>query len=200
MRRNIAQSQTHTTSEVARLCPTLCDPMDSSLPGSSIHGIFQARVLKWLAISFSRGSSWPRDWTQVSCIASRCVTIWAPRHTNQSSTVWSLLALGLMLLLPSVSLPLHLTPWPWHIKHQPTWEIWLPQMWHVLSGLCGSMFHALASQVLQLPSPAKFYPCLKAQLKCQLFQEVFYQPELTTFPSCSPCTLLTALFLYLFLL
>ena len=43
--------------EVAQSCPTLCDPMDCSPPGSSIHGIFQARVLEWVAISFSRGSS-----------------------------------------------------------------------------------------------------------------------------------------------
>ena len=43
-------------SEVAQLCPTLYDPMDCSLPGSSVHGIFQARVLEWVAISFSRGS------------------------------------------------------------------------------------------------------------------------------------------------
>ena len=42
-----------------------------SPPGSSVHGILQARVLEWVAISFSRGSSWPRDWTQVSCIAGR---------------------------------------------------------------------------------------------------------------------------------
>ena len=53
-------------SEVAQLCPTLCDPMDSSLPGSSLHGILQARVLEWVAISFSRGSSRPRDRTWVS--------------------------------------------------------------------------------------------------------------------------------------
>ena len=58
-------------SEVAQLCSTLCDPMDYSLSGSSIHGIFQARVLEWVAISFSRGSSRPRDRTQVSCIAGR---------------------------------------------------------------------------------------------------------------------------------
>ena len=50
---------------------TLCDPMDYSLPGSSIHGIFQARVLEWVAISFSRGSSWLRDRTQVFCIVGR---------------------------------------------------------------------------------------------------------------------------------
>ena len=62
-------------SEVAQSCPTLCDPMDCSLPGFSVHGIFQARVLEWVAISFSRGYSWPRDWTQVSCIAGRRFTL-----------------------------------------------------------------------------------------------------------------------------
>ena len=48
-------------SEVAQACPTLCDPIDSSLSGSSIHEIFQARVLEWIAISFSRGYLPPRD-------------------------------------------------------------------------------------------------------------------------------------------
>ena len=67
-------------SEVTQLCPTLCDPLDCSLPGSSIHGIFQARVLEWGAISFSRGSSQPRDWTQDSHIAGRHFTIWVTRQ------------------------------------------------------------------------------------------------------------------------
>ena len=49
----------------------LCDPMDCSPPGFSVHGILQARILDWVAISFSRGSSQPRDWTWVSCIAGR---------------------------------------------------------------------------------------------------------------------------------
>ena len=53
-------------SEVTQLCLTLCDPMDCSLPGFSVHGIFQAIVLEWIAISFSRGSSQPRNWTRVS--------------------------------------------------------------------------------------------------------------------------------------
>ena len=57
-------------SEVAQSCPTLCNPMDCSLPGSSVHEIFQARVRVWVAISFSRGSSRPRDQTQVSHIAA----------------------------------------------------------------------------------------------------------------------------------
>ena len=67
-------------SEVAQSCPTLCDPMDCSLQGSSVHGIFQARVLEWVAISFSRGSSWPRDQTLVSHIAGRRFTVWATRE------------------------------------------------------------------------------------------------------------------------
>ena len=46
-----------------------CEPMDCSPPGSSVHGIFQARILEWVATSFSRGSSWTRDWTHVSCLA-----------------------------------------------------------------------------------------------------------------------------------
>ena len=67
-------------SEVAQAWPTLCDPMDCSPPGSSIHAIFRARVLEDVAISFSRGSSWPRDWTQVFCIAGRCFSIRAIRE------------------------------------------------------------------------------------------------------------------------
>ena len=66
-------------SEVAQLCPALCDPMNCSLPGSFVREIFQARVLEWVAISFSRGCSQPRDWTWVSRIAGRCFTIWATR-------------------------------------------------------------------------------------------------------------------------
>ena len=58
-------------------CLTLCDPRDCSLPGSSVHGILQARILEWVAISFSRGSSWTSDRTQVSFIAGRFFTIWA---------------------------------------------------------------------------------------------------------------------------
>ena len=67
-------------SEVTQSCPTLCDPMDCSLQGSSVHGIFQARVLEWVAISFSRGSSRPRDRTWVSHIAGRRFTVWATRE------------------------------------------------------------------------------------------------------------------------
>ena len=69
-------------SKVAQLCPTLCDPMDCSLPGSSLHGILQARVLEWVAISFSRGSSQPRDRTWVSRIPGRRFNLWATREAH----------------------------------------------------------------------------------------------------------------------
>ena len=59
---------------VTQLCLTLCDSMDCSPPGYSVHGILQARILEWVAISFSRGSSWPRDQIQVPCIAGRFFT------------------------------------------------------------------------------------------------------------------------------
>ena len=56
---------------ITQLCPTLCNAMDYSPPGSSVHGILQARILEWVAMPFSRGSSQPRDQIQVSHIAGR---------------------------------------------------------------------------------------------------------------------------------
>ena len=67
-------------SKVAQSCLALWDRMDYSLPGSSIHGIFQARILEWVAISFSRGSSRPRNQTRVSSTAGRRFTVWATRE------------------------------------------------------------------------------------------------------------------------
>ena len=71
-------------SEVAQLYLTLCDPMDCGLPGSSVHGIFQARKLEWVAISFTRRSYQPRDRTQVSHIVGRHFTIWTIREVSAS--------------------------------------------------------------------------------------------------------------------
>ena len=65
---------------VAQSCPTLCDPMDCSLPGSSVHGIFQGRILEWVDIPFSGGTSQHRDRTWVSHIDVRFFTIWATRE------------------------------------------------------------------------------------------------------------------------
>ena len=61
--------QLNSTRACAQPCLTLCDPMDCSLPGCSAHGVFQARILEWVAISSSRKSFWPRDWTHVSCVS-----------------------------------------------------------------------------------------------------------------------------------
>ena len=74
-------------SEVAQSCPTVCDPMDCSLPGSSVHGIFQAVVLEWIAISFSRGSSQARDRTQVSHSVDRRLTVWTTREVWYAGSV-----------------------------------------------------------------------------------------------------------------
>ena len=75
-------------SEITQSCLTLCDPVDCSPPGSSVHGILQARILEWVATSFFRGSSRPRDWTQVSHIAGRHFNLWA---TREAHTLYSLL-------------------------------------------------------------------------------------------------------------
>ena len=65
---------------VAQSGPTFCDPMDYSPPGFCVHGILQERILGWIAIPFSRGSSPPRSGTQISCIADRFFTVRAIRE------------------------------------------------------------------------------------------------------------------------
>ena len=73
---------------VTQSCLTLHDVMECSSPTSSIHGILQARILKWVAIPFSRGFSWPRDQTQVSGIAGRFFTLWATREAHLAFLVF----------------------------------------------------------------------------------------------------------------
>ena len=80
--RSLWSNQTESESASYQSCPTLCDPMDCSPPGSSVHGILQARLLEWVAISYSKGSSWPRDQTQIFCVAGRVFTIWATNRIN----------------------------------------------------------------------------------------------------------------------
>ena len=63
-------------------CLTLCDPMDYSRPVSSVHGIFQVRILEWVAISSSKGSSWSRDWTHISWIGRWIITHWITRDMD----------------------------------------------------------------------------------------------------------------------
>ena len=74
---------------VSQSCPTLCDPMDCSLPGSSVRGILQARILEWVAVPFCRGSSLPRDQTQVSCIAGRFFTILSYPGSSKFGLRWN---------------------------------------------------------------------------------------------------------------
>ena len=80
---------------VAQLHLTLSDPMDYSPPGSSVHGVLQARLLEWVAISFSRGSSWLQDQIQVSCIAGEFFVIWATREALSDSKISQLSVLSI---------------------------------------------------------------------------------------------------------
>ena len=128
-------------SEFAQFYPTLCDPVDCSPPGSSIHRILQARVLEWVASSFSRGSSQPRDQTQVSRIAGRHFKLWATRGARfLIRTSWKhrdLVSLSQHLALRPVIIPnwtsiqskgkagMEMKGWDGtllHDKHQLLWE------------------------------------------------------------------------------
>ena len=86
---------------------TLCNPLDCSPPGSSVHGILQTRILEWVTISFSRGSSWPRDWTRVSCVAGRYYTVWDTREAWQSPEPLSIIDLILCWALFCILYLLH---------------------------------------------------------------------------------------------
>ena len=112
-----------THAKLLQLCLTQCDPMNSSLPGSSVHGILQARILELVAMPFSRASSWPRDQTHVSCIAGRFLTA-EPRGNSRhlwgcifSSQWFTLLweqreSIHVITLLSSVS-----EEGPWFVGH-----------------------------------------------------------------------------------
>ena len=76
---------------VAKLCPTLVTPWDCNPPGSSVHEILQARILEWVGIPFSRGSSWPRDWTHVSCITGQFFFFYQLSHQGSLTRVGSII-------------------------------------------------------------------------------------------------------------
>ena len=97
-----------------------CNPMDCSPPGTSVHGILQARILEWVAIPFSRGSSPPRDWTWVSwnsCIAGRFFTIWATREGPKAGAYSIILSLCVCANTPSETAP------SLHINFLTLWRI-----------------------------------------------------------------------------
>ena len=104
---------------VAQSCPALCNPMGCSPPGSSVPRILQAGILEWVAIPFSRGSSWPRDQTQVSHITGRFFTVWATWEdligTSVMEKIWRLFK-KLYLEMPyELVIPLQSYIWKNHV-------------------------------------------------------------------------------------
>ena len=95
--------------------------MDSSPPGSSVHGILQARMLEWVAIPSSKGSSWPKDQTQVSCVPGRLFTVWATgKLLPQGRGYLFALVSPYLLFLLLVQLVLLQVPYP--SETMPTWN------------------------------------------------------------------------------
>ena len=84
--------------KVAQPCQNLCNPRDCVPPGSSVHGIFQARILDWVAISFFRGSSQSRDWSWVSCIGGRVSAIWVTGEALWNDYLKLILMFHIMLI------------------------------------------------------------------------------------------------------
>ena len=137
--------------ESLQSCPTLCDPVDCSPPGSSVHGISQTRILKWVAITFPRGSSRPRDQTRVSHIAGRVFTIWA---TKQTLPVGKKRSRGKLKYLAQTTAYLYLEPWTNIIKvlFAASWQsrrtcVWGRMVNQVISGwrpaLIEHLLHAI---------------------------------------------------------
>ena len=87
-------------------CPTLRESMDYSPPGFSVHGILQARILEWVVMPFSRGSSGPRDWIQVSRIAGRFFIAWATPEAPASFLDFLVLCLIFSFLLTVPQFPI----------------------------------------------------------------------------------------------
>ena len=86
MRMALVVKKVKSESEVAQSRPTLCDPVDRSPPGSSVYGILQARILEWVAISFSRGFSQPRDRTQSPALQADALTSEPPTCSQMQET------------------------------------------------------------------------------------------------------------------
>ena len=115
-------------------CSTLCDPMNCSLPGSFVHGILQARILEWVAIPLSRGSSWPRNRTQISYTTGRFFTIWTTRkvpmvHQKKKKT-WG--RGGLLKRNPCYSSHVRLQPTTLSSGQPPNSILWQQGIHHYL--------------------------------------------------------------------
>ena len=120
---------------VTQSWPTLGDPLDCRPPGSSVQGILQERILERIAISFSRGSSWPKDWTPVCCNAGSLFTDWGTRGYRKGDIifwlaadsmglcwiVWANLLIGLPFTVKNILLLMvnYMVTWSWG---KPSWR------------------------------------------------------------------------------
>ena len=111
-----------------QLCPTLSKPTDCSPPGSSDHGILQVRILEWVAIPFSRGSSQLRDQSQVSCTAGGFFTLWATRGALNPPVVLLRQNVSGGQGLPHITQPLNspLLPYPFSSAQTPVSKTFWP--------------------------------------------------------------------------
>ena len=128
---------------VAQSCLTLCDSMDCSPPGSSVHGILQARILEWVAIPFSGGSSWHRDRTWVSYMASRFLTSVPPGEHSVPVACYKLMEVHKQRVT-------HL----WHrltVCIASTWESVKPVLWVIRIFLFNLWVWCLLTVSMKLP-------------------------------------------------
>ena len=119
----------HTCAQALKSCPTLCDPMDCSLPGYSAHELSQTRILESVAISSSRGSSKPRNWTRISCIGRRILYHWATREAPSifiDNINCILLGLFLWRTLTNIQNSTSHTGWPYYFRLYKRLETILP--------------------------------------------------------------------------
>ena len=106
---------------------TLCSPMDYSPPGSSVHRVLKARILEWVSMTFSRGSSSPRDWTWVSCTAGSFFTMWATKEASglvlvYAQVQWSPLGIWMK------EMKVHSLPWAFGFPQVIEWWSTMSQM------------------------------------------------------------------------
>ena len=161
------------TCSVVESCLILCDPKDCSPTGSSVHGLLQARILEWAAIPFSRGSSWPRDQSLVSCIGGRFFTVWATRDACKADPQ--------QIFFNCIDEDFRLIdPWKNHLSifyYNAIWEY----QWNIV-GLSpnGSNYKHSESIPFAMSKPSELYRTLKEKKKKSIFirslQDCYYNP------------------------
>ena len=178
---------------VAPSCPFLCESMDCSPPGFSVHGILQARILEWVAIPFFRGSSQPKYQTQVSCIAGGFFTVWATREAPRLEWVAISSRQGIFPTQGSNPGLLHCRRILYFLSHQGSPRIleWVaypfsmgtsrPRDWTRVSCIAGGFSTSWATQEAQgrafqveIPVICPSVHCLHAQLCLTLWNPMNY--------------------------